>query len=623
MTKYSEEEIGSYIDRWAGANIAGLTFREHQKEAVTRIITNIVNDTARTQITEAPTGSGKSIIIIIAAGVLSAEPFNMKSYILCSDLSLWEQYASFIDAKGLPFGHIKGKKGNYTCHAGDCPVEDAECRMDRMSWEMLADPGLAASAGWPCAHECLYVKERARAVKAKVTLMTYQLFMNQMARKSRADKEKKGFSVRDVIFCDECHNIPSIVQGRFSPAVTDQAAQNVMKLYDMIDGLERQYTFMTDECGSIHDVWRTRGDLSEKVSRAVLTMKDMRCGPDHLKDALGTWRGIICDGMAGPAEPLMKVMRMKRTGGMSKETEDMYALLKWYGTYSRYIQDFTDVVNETGIDYVVRQLREASPDGKTGEAVTFNCVKEDFLTYRYLMDKSKYRVLLSATVGDRATYTDNIGMEYLTGGTAKEPAPVISAIPSTFDFSRSPVYVMGKWNMSYRDKHESFPKIRNVIYELCGRMKGMRGIIQTGSYADAREIFEQAPYDVRRRMLVYDDPRMKDAVLDDYRAVCDRIIIGPTLNEGLDLPGDLCSFIIISKVPYPSLNDAFVKRKMELFPGWYRSFTADKLIQGIGRGNRFREDRCVTFILDGCFRQLYEYTSGQFPQELKTRLKFI
>ena len=103
----------------------------------------------------------------------------------------------------------------------------------------------------------------------------------------------------------------------------------------------------------------------------------------------------------------------------------------------------------------------------------------------------------------------------------------------------------------------------------------------------------------------------------------DSILLGPTLNEGIDLPGDLCSFIIISKVPYPSLTDKLVKKKIELFPKWYESTTSNEIIQGIGRGNRYKEDSCITFILDACFIKLYNDTKGQYSEELQKRIKFI
>ena len=93
--------------------------------------------------------------------------------------------------------------------------------------------------------------------------------------------------------------------------------------------------------------------------------------------------------------------------------------------------------------------------------------------------------------------------------------------------------------------------------------------------------------------------------------------------DSSDLPGDLCRFIIILKVPYASLKDKLVKAKMELFPSWYKADASNTIIQGIGRGNRSKDDWCVTYIVDGCFGQLYAATKEQYPKELQDRIKVI
>lgn len=100
----------------------------------------------------------------------------------------------------------------------------------------------------------------------------------------------------------------------------------------------------------------------------------------------------------------------------------------------------------------------------------------------------------------------------------------------------------------------------------------------------------------------------------------DTILIGPTLVEGIDLPGEQCRFIIILKVPYPTIVDDYVKNKIKLFPMWYNSITSNTIIQGIGRGVRSQDDYCVTYILDACFLSLYNSTKTQYPEELQKRI---
>jgi Rad3-related DNA helicase len=101
------------------------------------------------------------------------------------------------------------------------------------------------------------------------------------------------------------------------------------------------------------------------------------------------------------------------------------------------------------------------------------------------------------------------------------------------------------------------------------------------------------------------------------------VLIGPTLVEGVDLPDDLCRFIIIVKMPYPNIASKVVKAKMNLFPLWYSSATSNLVIQNIGRGVRNEHDWCTTFILDGCFQKLFESTADQYPPEMRARIQVI
>ena len=92
------EEIIKNIKTWVSTNLQNFEFRPHQLETIYSIINNIVNKNTETTIIEAPTGSGKSLLCLISAGVLY-DFYKLQSYILCSDLYLWQQYADFIKAK--------------------------------------------------------------------------------------------------------------------------------------------------------------------------------------------------------------------------------------------------------------------------------------------------------------------------------------------------------------------------------------------------------------------------------------------------------------------------------------------------------------------------------------------
>ena len=72
MITINKEELKQHIIEWAEIHIgSSFEFREYQFDAVFDICLNILEGINHNQIIEAPTGSGKSLLNIISAGVLA------------------------------------------------------------------------------------------------------------------------------------------------------------------------------------------------------------------------------------------------------------------------------------------------------------------------------------------------------------------------------------------------------------------------------------------------------------------------------------------------------------------------------------------------------------------------
>ena len=70
----------------------------------------------------------------------------------------------------------------------------------------------------------------------------------------------------------------------------------------------------------------------------------------------------------------------------------------------------------------------------------------------------------------------------------------------------------------------------------------------------------------------------------------------------MNLPDNLCRFIIIAKAPFQSLADKLVSRRVHGTGGFgkfrYRAMCAQDIMQASGRGVRHKDDHCVTYIID-------------------------
>ena len=616
----NRKTVEGYVLEWTKEKISDeFEFREHQFEAIIDIIVNILEDGNKNYVVEAPTGAGKSLINIIAAGVLS-EYFDLTSYILVSDLFLWEQYDKFIqEHKDMNFASIKGQTGNYTCRLNKEDMRNADCKMAGLSWASLFNRQTIEKYGYDCAYKCEYVKARKKALSAKVCLMTYQLFLFTMNNASW-NQDSKGnpiFARHDIIFCDECHNIPNLVQGQYSPTIKENIIEKFVELYNYnirlhggffddgnIIDIQKEYYHTEAELrkywhnlwSDIHNEAATKADNLRLFNRYCNFVKLFGSTVEEIENSLA--------------------IKQRSSSRISKDDMHLYKITSWYCNYVCFISDFCTAINDCGDEYVIKQV---NINNDTQEVtVTFNCAKEDYMCYKYLLSTAEHHVMMSATVGMREAFEDNIGLYYQGQGSS-----LMDVIPSSFDFTNSPVLIHNKYKMSYNEKDMSFPHIINMIYQIMRAFSDKRGMIQTGSYENAKYIYDNAPSDIKRRLQLYNNSQEKNWTIEMHKALDNSVLIGPTLIEGVDLPGDLLRFIIIAKIPYPNLQDKLVKAKMKLFPKWYDSETANSIIQGIGRGNRFHDDWCVTYIIDGCFDNLYRKTCTQFSTELQKRIKHI
>lgn len=637
---YTNDYIERITKEWVFEKIGeDFEFREYQLESIVKIVKNIIDHKYHNYIVEAPTGSGKSLINIISAGVL-ADYFDMTSYILCSDLFLWEQYENFIKKhKNTGIAALKGQTGNYLCRLNGEDMKNADCKMAGLSWAAMFNPAIIKKYGYDCAYTCEYVKARKKAIKAKVCIMTYQLFLFIMNNPMYNTNSMGGpiFAPHDVLFCDECHNIPEIVQLQYSPTIVKSHWEKLECLYNKTTEHER-LLFDNDEMVNevnekidkiaIYSKYDTWEKLHEKLKQfwKVWTCpesrkdEDVECANEYYK---------ILESYANICEEIKDNIINKRSKGetLSKDDVKMFKLVSWYDNHMCEWHDFCEAINKCGSEYLLKDITIANDDKHI--SVAFKCTKEDFIVWYFFLQRAPYKVMVSATVGTKEAFDERVGFKYETAEEWDNENSIFNesymeVIPSTFDFEKSPIFFFNKFKMSFRERDISFRHLKTVIYSILKtKFNNQKGMIQTGSYEFAKRLYDDAPLEIKQRILIYNGSREKVNMVKIHQMSNDTILVGPTLNTGVDLPGDNCRFIIILKVPYPSLADKLVNARNKLYPLWYNSHTSNEIIQGIGRGVRFNGDWCVTYILDACFNSLYISTKNQYSEELQQRIKYV
>lgn len=580
--------IETLIDQctaWAKKNLSpDFEFRKYQLESCVSIVNNVL-DNVKTQVMNAPTGSGKSLTSMIAAGVLY-EYYQKKSYILISDVSLFDQYVADLQKYNLDWGYIKGKD-NYTCAKNSNIVSCGECALQQVSFKELSDPMLAKKRGFLCTENCKYIQEKIKAIKSPITVMTYQLFLiqrNYVAEMMEALGGEAIFEERDFVICDEAHKLPDIIQSHFAPQMTLKPVEwmKTLNSYAQKNGLPTQNIkdaiAIANQIKNINDKQRQYELLCkyEKIIAGFLELNE--CIREEAKKN----------------KNYKSLFRQLAAGNIARECHCKF-------------DDYIRLIENVGVEAIVIT--------DSDDTVVANCVYEGTMVDRYFHKRNNCELMMSATIGSFRTYRKLIGSDK-----TKPHDYHCLDIPSTFDFSQSPIYYSEQNPMSFKEKATSIGPICKQIIDICNNNKGVRGIIQTGNYENCSKLMDRVPADLKKRIILYNNAHEKIHALEKFERTSDGILVGPTLLEGLNFTGDLCRFNICMKLPYASLGSKLVSAKMKLIPEWYNYDCCCKLIQGIGRGVRYDGDWCVTYILDGCFNNILKYGSSDINDEIKKRL---
>ena len=574
----TKESLTDLVQKW-GTSTFGIDFkyRPLQKECIVDIIWNWFNS-HEDVILDAPTGSGKSFIAMAVAGVLSTY-FGKKGYVLISDLSLLQQYANDLELYLPHWGVLRGQQ-TYTCAVNGFNFSVGACKLQ--GYKTYSE---IISNCQECASYCEYLLAREKAMSAKVTVCTYTYWLLQQNFIRPRLKENAPFEKRDFVICDEAHKLLDIVQNHFSPRFS---REDMTKISLVID--------------------RMRIEKKEELKLAIRSQRDqIRDTEDNkmLLEILDAYSSNI----AKLAEQVEAIKNSISKDGkiVSKNDRTLLNACEFVKEHYSKFNEYVSIIRSAGPDYLVKNAQQNS------ETIVFNCLNESYLMKRAFHNNAGVKLYMSATIGDPVAYSTEIAISDYHH----------IKLPSVFDYSQSPIYYVNDYKMSYHEKDSSFPRIVEMIEGILTLYPNKRGIVQTGSYQFAKILLDMISPKFKKRLLLYDDSRDKQEKLDDFKFSSNKVLVGPSLTEGLSLNDELCRFQIIMKVPYPSLADKYVAAKSKFNPKWYSNATAITLLQGVGRGIRSSTDWCVTFILDACFGTLYSNCSKMFEGDFMNRIQLI
>lgn len=571
-----QEKINSAFER------LGYSPRTGQVEAVNSVIESFIDEKKSSVILCAPTGTGKSIIGMVSAEVLSELSGNdssKSSIILSATNTLLKQYdSSFSQKLDGKFIMLKGAN-NYDCTALSQPGQPENA--ESCAWYSMVKAGKEFED--VIENHCnrcdyLHTKSKKNTVRHLTTNYSY-FFIDRMYTGK--------FEDRDLLIWDEAHLVNDLFSEHnaivFSQKRLQAMSQEIAETVKITDiNISKTLVSVAADCAK-------KDKINEKNYQQYLNA--LYTVYRYAKE-----RGVI-------------------EGDKALRSNNMQA----YTKYSRFTKKYEGLMCK--IDDLFKYSYEHVFEYKEDEASV--TIKPVFVgTMIDALQAGPRNLFMSATVSEEfITKTLNLD---------KETTKFIKLEP-TFPKENKEVVFFDPLSLSYSSLQnpDTVKTLRKNVVKIIKKhvAEGDRGIVLTPSFKLQNEIVDEilsSKTDVK--MFEHRQGEKLERVLEAFKAYAENsaILISPSMFEGIDLPGNLSRFQILVKAPFPSLADKRMKFILDNHPSIYNAITIMKMTQGFGRSVRSVEDFATSYCLDLNGQRLFNSAQNIWKTEFALRFtKFI
>ncbi len=216
---------------------------------------------------------------------------------------------------------------------------------------------------------------------------------------------------------------------------------------------------------------------------------------------------------------------------------------------------------------------------------------------------------MSATILDSIQMCRNIGLEISSFE--------YKALPSPFPKENRPVRYQPVANVIRKEMNTALPALVKRVAEIIDEHPDEKILVHTVSY----EVRNYLKDNLDQHRIITHDTFNRADILETFKgSVKPLVLLSPSMDRGVDLPGEECRVIIIAKVPYPDLGDPQVNKRVHASKdgnNWYAHKAVSKIIQMSGRAVRNEKDYAETYILDRQFKKVYVDHRKLFPAWFK------
>lgn len=506
---------------------------------------------ADVMVLDAPTGTGKTVIAEMCRRVMAATRGGKTSYV-CHSIRLQHQFLE-------DFGYARVVKGR-----GNYPT------LDGPAWVTAADCGGGECVFCDPQSDCPYRRAKVDALAADLAVANTSYWLHEVGY------VRDGLRGRRGLIVDECDTLESAVMGFVEVVVSDEM-RRVAGVKRLGKGVHR--ATVMEWMGDVETGLRDWGRVNAKRARGDVKLAR------QVKAALGT---------AGKAAMLAREF--------DSDVDD--APTRWVRDYRVGSREHDVVHKPVKVDAVAADAVWAKVgwdvEDESGQGVK----------------RRGWALAMSATVISPDEWVDSCGVEAagLVWGQVRVDSP--------FRVEARPVLYAPCGNMKHKTWEQDMPGIVEGVAKILDRHPEDAMLIHTTSYKLNRALVEGIKGKVGemgRQLVTHDGAKGRDDALERYVGLAEAgdapVVCSPSLDRGVDLPGDLCRVQVIVKVPFPNLGDRQVSERLRSDGGqsWYRAQTARTIVQMTGRGVRSAEDHAVTYVLDQQFARWWKGAKNIVP----------
>ena len=512
------------------------TFNPLQKETL-----QLIEDSFKiydTIILEAKTAFGKSAI------AMAVSKYFKESHIITVQKTLQDQYIvdfSISKIQGRP--NFNCLNNNKTCSEGECKTNSSfKCNFSPTPFvsgngEFAAYSEKRGNLYWKFNKHCPYWEQKIIAMNDKYIAHNYPYFLTEL-------KYVKDLGMREVLICDECHNIEQQLLNFISLKITELNIQNLYETYFP--------QYQEDDIESwIKWVMNTNSDIKLRLKELDKTIKREK----ELDSPLINLH-------IGELKALKKI-----------ESKIKYLLDIYQKSPNNWIINIEKYKNKT-------------------TSVEFKPLFVNNFSQELLFQYGKKKLLMSATVLNQKKLVESLGLDPKTTCFIK--------VPSTIPPQNQPIYNLNvvkinKDTMNEDNPFNTIQKMVDSIDTLLDIFPNNKGIIHTTTYKISNYIEKYSRH--KNRILTHTTSTRMEILNKHLTSKEPTVLCSPSMTEGVDLKYDLSRFQILIKVPYPNLGDKIIKRRMELDQEYYNWRTCIDTEQAKGRSIRTPTDIAITFTI--------------------------